>query len=282
MNKTIRIFVLVFITAFPFVAGAQDFVPLTNLPGINDVVASESLPSFFNNLYKLCIGAAAVIAVLQIMRAGMYFMFNKGSVAHNEQGKSLITNSILGLLLVLSPAIVFSIINPDILDLRLNFEGIRPGTLEEKPVGGINQVSERVYRGSCSGQYNPIVRVTGATSCDAATGFEELPETCYAKTEGVLYCGKPIPSAQPDTDQVADNEYEWFLYIANATNGRISTSAGEWNSPGPRKRHATQQACQNDLSNFMTEFGKNHPTWKVEKVVCSCEEPRSSFAECKN
>jgi|GEM_PF-6952864 len=126
MKKLLIVLALVFIAATPLISVAQEFVPLTNLPGIKEVGNEESLPVFFNSLYKLCIGAAAVIAILQIMRAGTYFMFNKGSVAHNEKGKSLIMNAILGLLLVLSPAIVFGIINPDILDLRLDFSKLQP------------------------------------------------------------------------------------------------------------------------------------------------------------
>lgn len=106
------------------------FTPLTNLPGIDDAGGSDSLPTFFNNLYRLCIGAAAVIAIIQIMQGGAYFMFNKGSVAHNQKGKSLIMNAILGLLLVLSPAIIFGIINPDILRLNLDVSGLDLGALQ--------------------------------------------------------------------------------------------------------------------------------------------------------
>ncbi|HEY0011040.1 MAG TPA: hypothetical protein VGB97_04010 [Candidatus Paceibacterota bacterium] len=114
------------------------FVPLTNLPGIEDASKPDTLPDFLNYLYRLCIGIAAGIAVLQIMRAGAYFMFHKGSVGHNEQAKHLISSSLLGLLLVLSPAIVFGIINPDILKLKLDLSSLSrtltdiPQTPEQK------------------------------------------------------------------------------------------------------------------------------------------------------
>lgn len=107
--------------------GPNSFIPLTNLPGLTRTINSDSLPTLFNTIYKLCIGAAAVIAILQIMRAGTKFFFNKGSVAQNEEGKRLIQNSILGLLLVLSPAIVFGIINRDILNLNLDVSSLQRG-----------------------------------------------------------------------------------------------------------------------------------------------------------
>lgn len=124
------------ILAAPLLAFAQaddGFVPLTNLPGLSQTISSDTLPDLLNQIYRLCIGAAAVIAVLQIMRAGAYFMFNKGSVAHNEKAKSLIQNSVLGLLLVLSPAIVFGIINRDILNLRLDFTELQPKPVPQTP-----------------------------------------------------------------------------------------------------------------------------------------------------
>lgn len=119
-------FALSVLVLAPVVAFADNnFVPLTNLPGIADAGGAPSLPYFLNNLYKICIGAAAVIAVLQIMRAGVLLMTNTGSISHNEQAKDLMRNSVLGLVLVLSPAIVFGIINPKILNLDLDVSGLK-------------------------------------------------------------------------------------------------------------------------------------------------------------
>ena len=63
MKRLLYLTAIIVLTALPVVVAAQEFVPLTNLPGIKEAASSESLPSFFNNLYKLCIGAAAVIGV---------------------------------------------------------------------------------------------------------------------------------------------------------------------------------------------------------------------------
>jgi hypothetical protein len=104
------------------------FIPLTQLPGLSDTSTTSTLPGFLNQLYKICIGVAAVIAVLEIMYAGVQFMTSRGSVSSNEAAKSRIQNAILGLVLVLSPTIVFSIINPDILKLDLNFSTLDPST----------------------------------------------------------------------------------------------------------------------------------------------------------
>lgn len=125
----IRFLLLFLLLSLPVAALAQtegrDFVPLTNLPGITEVAGQPDLGPFLNNLYRLLIGAAAVIAVIQIMRAGIMFMTNKGSVSENEQARHLIQMSVVGLVLILSPVIVFSIINPEILNLQVNTSALQ-------------------------------------------------------------------------------------------------------------------------------------------------------------
>lgn len=95
------------------------FVPLTQLPGIQDAANADTLPKFFNQLYKIAIGAGAVLAVIMIMIAGVQIMTSQGSVSSNEKAKTRIQGAVIGLILLLSPVIVFSIINPDILNLDL-------------------------------------------------------------------------------------------------------------------------------------------------------------------
>ncbi len=121
LNRTFFITILSF--ALPAVALAADtsglgFVPLTSIPGIADAGNASTLPSFLNNVYKLAIGVAAVLAVLQIVRAGIMYM-GGDSVTEKKDAKNLITLSIGGLILVLSPVIVFSVINPKILNLEI-------------------------------------------------------------------------------------------------------------------------------------------------------------------
>lgn len=112
---------LILLLAFPLLVFAQDaaFVPLTtNAPFLEGLGNADRLPDFLNNIYKVCIGVAAVLAVLQIMRAGIMYM-GGDSVTEKKEAKNLIAMSIGGLVLVLSPVVVFSLINPDILNLEI-------------------------------------------------------------------------------------------------------------------------------------------------------------------
>lgn len=117
---------------------AQGFTALAPIPGLTDpttansILSSQSLSSFFNNLYKYLIGLAATLAVIEIIWAGIEIAFNKEDVSKLMDNKGRIYNAIFGLILVLSPYLVFSIINPSILNLSLNL----PKIVLDIPAGG--------------------------------------------------------------------------------------------------------------------------------------------------
>ncbi|MFA6407934.1 MAG: hypothetical protein WCW36_00435 [Candidatus Paceibacterota bacterium] len=107
---------------------AEGFVALAPIPGLTQGATADTagLASFFNNLYKYLIGLAATLAVIQIIWAGIDMaVFHKDAVSEITNDKGKIYNAIFGLILVLSPALVFSIINPSILNLSLNLPEIK-------------------------------------------------------------------------------------------------------------------------------------------------------------
>ncbi len=146
---------LVFLGLTPHVF-AQGFVPLTNIPGLTDVTANSTggFANFFNNLYKYLIGIAAVLAVIEIIWGGLEIS-TQDSVSKHSDGKSRITQAILGLVLILLPVLVFTIINPSILNLSLNLpplqtasstgSGAGTQTSVTAPATGCTMVSSSPY-----------------------------------------------------------------------------------------------------------------------------------------
>ncbi|MBU1292474.1 pilin [Patescibacteria group bacterium] len=146
-----------------------DFVPLTNIPVLfdtgNSINTPEGLSVFLNNIYKVCIGVAAVIAVLQIMRAGIMYM-GGDSVTEKKDAKNLIAMSIGGLILVLSPVVVFSIINPEILTLKIS--GIDALEVKDRPLdvtptpGGGGVTGDGTGNEEDPAEEDPVTRVANA------------------------------------------------------------------------------------------------------------------------
>ncbi|HVB20139.1 MAG TPA: pilin [Candidatus Paceibacterota bacterium] len=115
-------------------ANNTGFTALAPIPGLTGtsttaVVNSATLANFFNNLYKYLIGMAAALAVIEIIWGGLEIS-TKDSVSKKTDGKERVYNAIFGLVLVLSPVLVFSIINPAILNLSLDLPKLdtAPGT----------------------------------------------------------------------------------------------------------------------------------------------------------
>lgn len=126
-TKPLLLFCLIALASFAPHALAQ-FVPLAPIPGLTDIsptstIDPNTLATFFNNLYKYLIGLAATLAVIEIIWGGLEIS-TKDSVSKQSDGKERITQAIFGLVLVLSPVLVFSIINPSILNLSLNLPPI--------------------------------------------------------------------------------------------------------------------------------------------------------------
>ncbi len=105
--------------------GSNDFVALAPIPGLTDGQPADNIPIFLNNLYKYLVGVAAILAIAQIMRGGFQIATSEAVGGHSN-GRALITEALVGLLLVLSPAIVFAIINPKILNLSYSLPAIEP------------------------------------------------------------------------------------------------------------------------------------------------------------
>lgn len=187
--------------------GQGQFVPLTSLPGLDDIQGQgqSDLAGFFNQLYRILIGVAAVLAVLQIMRAGFKYMTSSASVSGNKEAKDLIQESLLGLLLVLSPVIVFGIINPDILRLSLDLSALQPREVEPlqdsvTDPGSGNFTGPNQVLWSSNGD-----RQQAAQRCQASSGF------IYYECAGP---GRTNIRSVSASQQCAQNETNWNICSA--------------------------------------------------------------------
>jgi hypothetical protein len=116
--------ILLALIVFPSVAFAQ-FVSITDIPAINEAATQDNLTGLINYLYLLCIGVGSSIAVLQFVRAGVMYAGEAASMSKKEEAKKIIRGTIFGLILLLSPYIVFSIIDERITTLNLDVGGLQ-------------------------------------------------------------------------------------------------------------------------------------------------------------
>lgn len=127
MKKTLLLSSFFLLLVFvPHTLADTGFVPLAPIPGLTDTglidtasgVGPGSFAFFFNNLYKFMLGLAIALAIIEIIWGGLEIS-TQDSVSKKSDGKQRIYNAIYGLILILSPVLVFSIINPCILNLSI-------------------------------------------------------------------------------------------------------------------------------------------------------------------
>jgi hypothetical protein len=162
-----------------------EFLPLTQIPGIDEIASSDGIANFLNQLYRICIGLGAVLAVLMIMRAGLEFMTSQGSVRSNEKARTHLSNAILGLVLLLSPVVVFSVINPEILDISFDFTDLHT----KSSAGGDGSDSSTSPTQSCgTGTVQAVPAAQSCSKTDISVG--EVAATCCTPQAGYKCCAK--------------------------------------------------------------------------------------------
>ncbi len=226
MKKILALTALSFLALAPYALAQSGFVPLAPIPGLTDaantsVVNSTTLANFFNNLYKYIIGLAAAIAVVQIIWAGIDIAyFHKDAVSAITDDKGKIYNAIIGLVLVLSPVLVFSIINPAILNLSLALPELKTasgppvqpaqGPCESGPnctnTGGVLTTGDKFY--PCSGG--------DCTSANASCA-KATPDQYTALTS--IVCVRPDGTIDPKGSTATGGSFLGGTHISACVSG---------------------------------------------------------------
>ena len=175
------------------------FVPLAPIPNLTQgVVANQQgLVTFFEYLYKYLIGAAAVLAIIEIIWGGFQISTTTDSVSQHSAGVERIRQAILGLVLVLSPVLVFSIINPSILNLSVNIPPLQTVS------GFVSQDSAANQTSNSSGGSIQSVLNTGEYCLDISPGGTVVPICGLTPTE----CAKQVQTYKTNSVTVVKDCY---------------------------------------------------------------------------
>jgi len=90
-----------------------------NLPGDKIGTGTAAPGAFVANFYQFALLMSGILAFGAVVYGGIKYATGRGNPSAESEGKSWITNALLGLLLLAGAWIVLSTINPAILNLRL-------------------------------------------------------------------------------------------------------------------------------------------------------------------
>lgn len=115
-----------FLIAWPVLGQtAKTYTPLEpefftqglKIDNVNNLT-SQALPEYINQLFKITIGIAAVLAVGQLIHAGILYMTTE-SWGEKSKAKSIITDAFWGILLIAAAWLILYEINPQLVSLTI-------------------------------------------------------------------------------------------------------------------------------------------------------------------
>jgi len=127
------LFALTLLLLLPVVAiEAEGAVRMVGIPF--EPTGNTSVQAYIQALYRLAIGVAALLAVVKLILAGAKYILSD-VITQKEDAKQDIRSAIIGLLIVLSAALILSTINPNLLNLRAldSLDGVSAVLYQDPP-----------------------------------------------------------------------------------------------------------------------------------------------------
>jgi len=158
---------------------------ISPLPGFGDFVDENlTIGEYFNTMLRIVIGFMGIAAVVLIIFAGIRYMTADAFQTKNN-AKELITNSFLGLAVIVSIWVIFNTINPDLLtldfDTRLEKQTLQIDSTDDNQISGEAHDDARragvINRGrgyELTGTYgNPVPNTTSTNLAEVNTDLLE-------------------------------------------------------------------------------------------------------------
>jgi len=112
---------------YAFEAHAAQFI-LPNFTG-------DNIGQFVKDLYIFSISIVGLAVFIQFLRAGFsYFFKAAGNASETANARSMMTNAVIGAILLLSAYLILYVINPDLVNTNIfDLSKIKPCTADSKP-----------------------------------------------------------------------------------------------------------------------------------------------------
>ena len=124
-NKLKKIFFWAILGLLPSGAwGAYSYEPMEAIPGFANVcerlTSAECFPKYVQAIYNFGIWSIGIAALLMISIGAFTYITAAGNTSQTGTGKKIITDAILGLVMVMVAYLLLYTINPDLVNVSIN------------------------------------------------------------------------------------------------------------------------------------------------------------------
>ena len=217
-------------------ASGGSYTPIEDVPGFEG--QSQSFPQYIRNIYILAMWLAGISALVMITIGGFWYMTSAGNTSRMNTAKGIITDAIIGLVLMLTAWLILNTINPDL--TRVNLTG-----MTSTPITGAGSTP--------SVGCGKIVEA-GHKEVDAGCKYDQAQRNSCSGTPGYTDCSQFASDAYRQAGcKVPPNTTAAMVQVATVYDGNQSgLKAGDilvYNTGG--EGHAV--LCENDGCSTLTQ-----------------------------
>ena len=92
---------------------------LVELP---DLSTTQDIGAFVSQIYTFSLTVVGIIVFVRFIYAGFLYLTAAGNTSNTARAKSIMTNAIVGVILLFSAYLILYVINPDLVKSTFNFE----------------------------------------------------------------------------------------------------------------------------------------------------------------
>lgn len=178
---------ITFFGAGIFLAHAQNYVPLANLPGTTiEGTNATDLSTYITGAIRLLIALGAALAILYAIIGGTQYVAAGISPDAKSGAKDRIVNAVIGLALILSSYLILNSINPALVNFNLTLDSVTvtniAGSTSSNGGGGVPNLATAPT--NCPEMPQEVVNNWGTLSTEARQAYYDL-----------YHCGNSSPQS---------------------------------------------------------------------------------------
>ncbi len=132
MFKTRKLILITILFVASLFLGTHVFAAtsgLPSIPGAPDPNSIDTIPGLISYIYNLAFWIVGIAVFFSVLRGGFIIFFGAaGSASKVSEGKKIITNAIVGLILLFSSWLILNVINPDLVKNTFDFGALLQGS----------------------------------------------------------------------------------------------------------------------------------------------------------
>jgi hypothetical protein len=105
----------------PCINAADTLLSYPQVPGAPQVAFNMSLPDLIKYIYLFAIGICGAVALASILLGAIKYIGAAGNPSKMGDAKEQIVQALFGVVILLSSYLILNTINPDLVDLNINF-----------------------------------------------------------------------------------------------------------------------------------------------------------------